>query len=370
MTTTMMRALRLTEWESDPVVSDVPVPEPRGAEVLVEVAAAGLCRTDLHIMHSRPGAFPYTLPFTLGHESAGRVAALGPEASGFEAGDPVVVYSRWGCGTCWQCAGGRDNACVRTPHGPHGGGLGRDGGLAEYLLVPSARYLVPAPGLDPVRAAPLTDAALTPYHAVKLSLTQLHARSTAVVLGVGGLGHMAVQVLKAITPARVVAVDVRDAALELARTAGADLTLSADGLTAEDIRAETEPDGVAVVIDCVGSNTTLALAASSVAQGGDITFVGRGGGELRVAPGLVPYETTVRMPTWGTIAELAEVVELATAGKIHSEAEVFDLDDAVGAYAKLRHGDVLGRAVVLPTGVQSTPTATATATATAALGLN
>ena len=348
MSTTMMRALRLTEWESDPVVTEVPVPEPQGAEVLVEVGAAGLCRTDLHVMSSPLGAFPYTLPFTLGHESAGRVAALGPEASGFDVGDPVVVYSRWGCGTCWQCANGRDNACVRTPHGPHGGGLGRDGGLAEYLLVPSARYIVPAVGLDPVRAAPLTDAALTPYHAVKLSLPQLHARSTAVVLGVGGLGHMAVQVLKAVTPARVVAVDVRDAALELARTAGADLTLPADGLTAEDIRAETDPDGVDVVIDCVGSSTTLPLAAGSVAQGGDVTFLGRGGGELRVAPGLIPYETTVRMPTWGTIAELAEVVELAAAGKIHSETQVFGLDDAVSAYGKLRRGEVLGRAVVVP----------------------
>ncbi len=179
------------------------------------------------------------------------------------------------------------------------------------------------PGLDPVRAAPLTDAALTSYHAVKLSLPQLHPQSTAVVLGVGGLGHMAVQILKAITPARIVAVDVRDAALELARAAGADLTLSADGLTAEDIRAETDPDGVAVVIDFVGSGATLALAAGSVAQGGDVTFLGRGGGELRVAPGLIPYETTVRMPTWGTIAELAEVVALAAAGKIHSEAQVY-----------------------------------------------
>ena len=149
-----MRAVRLTEWQSDPVVSEIPVPEPSGSEVLVEVAAAGLCRSDIHIMSAAPGVYPYTLPFTLGHETAGRVAALGPGASGVEVGDSVVVYSRWGCGTCWQCANGRDNACARTQRGPHGGGLGRDGGLAEYLLVPSARYLVPAPGLDPVRAAP------------------------------------------------------------------------------------------------------------------------------------------------------------------------------------------------------------------------
>jgi propanol-preferring alcohol dehydrogenase len=184
---------------------------------------------------------------------------------------------------------------------------------------------------------------------VKLSLPQLHRQSTAVVLGVGGLGHMAVQVLKAITPARIVAVDLRAAALEMARAAGADLTLPADGLTAEDIRSETDPDGVAVVLDFVGSNATLALAAGSVAQGGDVTFVGRAGGELRVAPGLLPYETTVRMPTWGTIADLAEVVDLAAAGKIRSEAEVYPLGDAVRAYGKLRQGEVLGRAVVVPT---------------------
>jgi len=342
----MMRALRLTEWESEPVVSEVPVPEPSGSEVLIDVAAAGLCRTDLHIMGASAGAYPYTLPFTLGHESAGRVAALGPDASGVEVGDPVVVYARWGCGTCWQCANGRDNACVRTPHGPHGAGLGRDGGLAEYLLVPSARYLVPAPGLDPVRAAPLADAALTSYHAVKLSLPQLHTESTVVVIGVGGLGHMAVQVLKAITPARIVAVDVRDAALQMARAAGADVTLSAEGASAQDIRAETDPDGASVVLDFVGNSSTLALAAGSVAQGGDVTFVGRGGGELRVAPGLIPYETTIRMPTWGTVAELGEVVALATDGKIHSEAEVYDLDDAVSAYGRLREGEVLGRAVI------------------------
>lgn len=348
MSATMMRALRLTEWKSDPVLTEVPMPGPQGSEVLVEVAAAGLCRTDLHIMSSPAGVFPYACPFTLGHEVAGRVAALGPGASGVGVGDPVVVYSRWGCGTCWQCANGRDNACARTHHGPHGAGLGRDGGLAEYLLVPSARYLVPAPGLDPVRAAPLTDAALTSYHAVKLSLPQLHSESIAVVIGVGGLGHMAVQVLKAITPARIVAVDVRDAALQLARAAGADVTLSADELTAGDIRAATDRDGVSVVLDFVGNNTTLALATGAVAQGGDVTFVGRGGGELHVAPGLIPYETTVRMPTWGTVAELAEVVALASADKIHAEAEVYDLEEAVNAYDKLRQGDVLGRAVVVP----------------------
>jgi propanol-preferring alcohol dehydrogenase len=274
------------------------------------------------------------------------VAALGPAASGVAEGDPVVVYSRWGCGSCWQCANGRDNACARTQRSPHGAGLGRDGGLADYLLVPAARYLVPAPGLDPVHAAPLTDAALTSYHAVKLSLAQLRPGSTALVLGVGGLGHMAIQVLKAITSARVLAVDVRESALELAREAGADATLAADGLTPEDVRAELSPEGATVALDFVGSDTTLALATDSVAQGGDVAYIGRAGGELRMMPGLIPYECTVRMPTWGTLPELAEVVALARSGAIHSEAEVYGLDNAVAAYDRLDGGEVVGRAVI------------------------
>jgi propanol-preferring alcohol dehydrogenase len=159
---------------------------------------------------------------------------------------------------------------------------------------------------------------------------------------------MAIQILKAISPARIIAVDVRSSALELARTAGADVVLPADGLTPADVRAETGPDGATVALDFVGNAATLALAAASVAQGGDVTFVGRGGGELRVAPGLIPYESTVRMPTWGTVAELAEVVALASAGAIHSEVEVYGLDEAVAAYGKLRRGDVRGRAVVVP----------------------
>jgi propanol-preferring alcohol dehydrogenase len=346
MTETTMRALRLTDWESTPQIDEVTVPKPQGAEILVEVTAAGLCRSDLHIMSSPPGVYPYELPFTLGHETAGRVAALGQAASGVALGDPVVVYSRWGCGACWQCANGRDNACARTQRSAHGAGLGRDGGLADYLLVPSSRYLVPAPDLDPVRAAPLTDAALTSYHAVKLSLDKLRPGSTALVLGIGGLGHMAIQILKAITATRVLAVDVREAALELARDAGADAVMSSQGLTPEGVRAELGPDGATVALDFVGADATLELAAGSVAQGGDVAYVGRGGGALTVKPWLIPYEVTVRMPTWGTIPELAEVVALARAGAIHSEGEVFSLDEAITAYGRLRQGEVVGRAVI------------------------
>ena len=206
---------------------------------------------------------------------------------------------------------------------------------------------MPAPGLDPVHAAPLTDAALTSYHAVKLSLDKLRPGSTALVLGVGGLGHMAIQILKAITAARVLAVDVRDAALELAREAGADAVLSADGLTPAGVRAELGPDGATVALDFVGTDATLELAAGSVAQGGDVAYVGRGGGELRGEAGADPVRVSpcacrpgARWRSW------PRSWRSPRAGAIHSEAEVYGLDEAVAAYGRLKQGDVVGRAVI------------------------
>ena len=144
-----MPAVRLLGWRSEPELVAVPAPEPGPGEVLVKVEAAGLCHSDLHLMDWPAGTVPYTLPFTLGHETAGTVAAIGPGARGVAEGDRVLVYARWGCGACWPCLQGMENLC-ETPAGDlggHGGGVGRDGGLAEYMVVPSARYLVPIPDL-------------------------------------------------------------------------------------------------------------------------------------------------------------------------------------------------------------------------------
>jgi alcohol dehydrogenase, propanol-preferring len=345
-----MKAIRFTRWQSPPELVEIPAPSPGPGEVLLEVDAAGLCHSDLHVMEWPEGTLPYTLPFTLGHETAGTVAALGPKTTGVEVGDRVLVYSRWGCGACWHCRQGMENVCERSAAelGGHGGGVGRDGGLAEFMIVPSVRYLVPLGDLDPVSAAPLTDAALTPYHAIKRCLPHARPNGSAVVIGVGGIGHMAVQILRALSSVRIVAVDVRDDALRLAREAGADATLSASGLTPADLREETGANGATLVLDCVAADATLELAAGAVAQGGALCYVGRGGGTLPVRPGSLPFETTVFIPTWGTPAELIEVVALARAGAIHTEVERFRLDEAVGAYARLRDGEIVGRAVVTP----------------------
>jgi propanol-preferring alcohol dehydrogenase len=231
-----------------------------------------------------------------------------------------------------------------------GGGLGLDGGMAELMLVPSARHLVPVPeGLDVVDAAPLTDAALTPYHAVRRSLGKLGPGSTALVIGVGGLGHLGVQILKAISSARVVAVDGRDDAREHARTLGADLAVAPDDEAAARVRAATiDGRGVDVVLDFVGSDETLALAAQVVRQLGDLTIVGIAGGTLPVSFFGLPYETSVQTTYWGNRRELVEVLDLAARGLIHAESSIYTLDDALDAYRDLEHGNVRGRAVVVP----------------------
>jgi propanol-preferring alcohol dehydrogenase len=346
-----MLAVRLLEWQSKPVLQDVSRSEPGPGEVLLDVEAAGLCHTDLHLMEWPEGTLPYDPPFTLGHEVAGVVRRLGAGASGVGEGDRVVVYSRWGCGVCWQCLRGSENICRRPAADVryHGAGLGRDGGLAEQLIVPSARYLVPIGDLDAALAAPLADAGITPYHAISHHRERLRPGGTAVVIGVGGLGHMAVQMLGALSAVRIVAVDLREDALAAAREAGADAGIPAVDISPDELRQELGAVGATLVLDFVGADGTLALAAAAVGEGGAIVYVGRGGGTLPVAASSVAFDSSVTLSTWGTLPELHEVVALAKAGVIHAETCPYALADALTGYDDLAHGRVVGRAVVSPT---------------------
>ena len=342
-----MKAIRLTAWEQPAQLVDVPVPEPGPGEVLVRVAGAGLCHSDLHLMHWPAGSLPYELPFTLGHEVAGTVASLGPGADRVEPGEPVLVYGPWGCGRCPACSVGAEHLCEGTRHG-RGAGLGCDGGLAEYVVVPSPRLTVPLDGLDPVVAAPLADAGLTPYHAVRRALDLLGPGTSAIVIGVGGLGHVAVQLLKAVSPARVVAVDIRDEALALATRSGADVALQAGELAAGDLRRAAGGRGAALVVDCVGSDDTLALAAGAVRTGGHVSVIGLAGGTFPMRFRDVPLETSVIFSNWGTRAELAEVVALAREGVIDIEIERVPLAGVPAAYERLAAGAGHGRLVAVP----------------------
>ena len=341
-----MRALQLVAWQAEPELRELDVPEPGPGEVLVEVRGAGLCHSDLDIMDWPAGTMPWELPFTLGHETAGTVAALGPGAEGVAVGDPVLVFAVWGCGSCRHCAEGADNLCTHRWE-RRGSGIGADGGLAEYLLVPSPRFVVPIGDLDPVTAAPLSDAGLTPYHALKPHLP-LRPGSTVVVIGAGGLGHIAIQLLRALTPARVIAVDLREAACKLALAAGAHTALDAQGLDAAALREVTGPEGAALVLDFVGADATLQLAAATVEMGGHVTIVGRGGGSFPTGSPELPLQWSASRISYGTPAELREVVALARDGAIQIEVERLSLDDALDGYRRLRESSVVGRAVVVP----------------------
>jgi len=345
-----VKALQLLDWHSEGVLREVERPEPGPGEVLIRVGGAGACHSDLHLMSDfGPGMLPWGPPFTLGHENAGWVEELGAGVRGVEIGEPVAVYGPWGCGRCHRCLTGAENYCERQAElGAAGGGLGLDGGMAEYQLVPSSRWLVPIGDLDPAIAAPLTDAGLTPYHAVKRSLPLLVPGSYALVIGAGGLGHMAVQILRALSSTTVIVVDERPAARDLAVQLGAEHAVAPGDDAVAAIGELTHGRGVDVTVDLVGADATLALGAAVTRSTGHLTIVGLGGGSLPVSFFSPAYEVSVASTYWGTLPELVEVIALARSGGLTAHVERFGLDEAPSVYQRLRSGAVDGRAVIVP----------------------
>lgn len=344
-----MRALQLVGWQQPAELREVPVPRPGPGEVLLRVGGAGACHSDLHLLDWPEGTLPLTPPWTLGHENAGWVAELGAGVTDVAVGEAVAVYGPWGCGRCRACRRSAENSCEHQAEIPAmGGGLGRDGGMADWMLVPASRLLVPLAGLDPSDAAPLSDAALTPWHAIRRSLHKLLPGSSAVVIGAGGLGHMAVQLLRATCAAEVIAVDVDPAKLAVAADLGAGTTVEVGPDAAEQVVAATGGRGAELVLDIVGSDATLALAVACARTEGDVVLLGIAGGSVPVSFFSQPYECAIATTYWGTAIELMEVLDLARRGHIAPHIERFSLDDALEAYTRLRAGTIDGRAVVCP----------------------
>jgi propanol-preferring alcohol dehydrogenase len=346
-----MRAFQFVEWQKPGELREVQVPEPGPGQVLVKIGGAGACHSDIHIMEMEKPKGPrsFKLPFTLGHENAGWVEKLGSGTTGLAPGDPVIVYGPWGCGHCMNCRTGMENYCEQ-PGGPTPGGLGwHDGGMAPYLLVPATRFLIPLGTLDPRDAAPLSDAALTSYHAIKRSCHLLGPGSTAVVIGAGGLGQMAVQILRALSAATtIVAVDTAVEKLATAKRMGADEGLLSDDKAVKRIKDITRGQGAELVLDMVGANPTLQMAAQVSRVLGHLTIVGLGVAALPVNFSSPQKECSVASPFWGSIPELMEVVSLAQAGKIKMLVEYFPLERTGEAYDFLHHGKIQGRAVITP----------------------
>ena len=340
--------MRLVGFQREPELMEIPEPVPGPGEVVIKVGGSGACHSDLHLLWDMDVSAVWQLPMTLGHENAGWVHALGAGVTGLSEGDPVAVYGAWGCGFCSRCAVGMENYC-ELPSLVGGGGLGANGGMADYLLVPHARHVVPLPaGLDPVTAAPLTDAGLTPYHAIRRSWPKLTPDAFCVMIGVGGLGHIGVQIARATTAAQVIAVDVKPEALELARKVGAHHAVLSDENAAQTIRDLTGGRGADVVLDFFGSTETLNLARAVARVLGDVTIVGIGGGEVPLGFFTQPYEVSTATTYWGSRPELTELLALAASGQITAESSIYSLEHGAKAYADLHAGAVTGRAVVVP----------------------
>lgn len=388
-----MPAYRLVEWQQPPRLVEVPVPDPGPGQVLVEVTGCGLCHSDL-TMIAMPGevgeALGWRVPFTLGHETAGRIVAVGEGHVGpdrldrLAVGDAVALLSPTSCGACAHCRAGRDSACLASDAGR---GYGRDGGLATHVLVDAVRDLLPLGALDPRHAGPLTDAGATSHHAVRRVRHALGTRdvrrgdptstvpfserseaivrhdqapsaeasrpdSVAVVIGIGGVGSFVVQILAAVTDARIVAVDLdptrRDHAVALGAHATIDGGAERLGRT---IRAHAAEglDGVDAVIDVVGTDATISAGIAALRRGGAFCLVGAaGGGYPRPWMGGLPRDATVTTIQGSARADATAVIDLAAAGRIRVDVEEHPLDRVADAYAALDAGTLTGRAVVIP----------------------
>lgn len=347
-----MRAVVFEGYKTFPVLKDVERPTPGPGEVLLKVAGAGACHSDVGLFHDFEGdpTGLLTPPFVLGHENSGWVEEVGPGVTGFEQGEAYLVYGPVGCGRCRACSRGQDTYCAQPQDvGYAAMGLGRDGGMAEYLLAP-ARNLVPLGDADPIDAAPLADAGLTPYHAIKRALPSLAGGDrSALVVGLGGLGLVGVQILKALTGAQVLATDLKPEAMAQAEEYGA-VTVPGGDDQVERIKELTGGRGVDAVFDMVGADSTLQLAGATVAQQGSLTVVGIGGGTFPWNFFTVPYEVNFSSTYWGTIEDLHDVAAMYRLGQIAPIVERYSLDDALEAYRKLQEGELSARAVVVPHG--------------------
>jgi NAD+-dependent secondary alcohol dehydrogenase Adh1 len=347
-----MKAARLYNYDPDVTgpefVTIEEVSEPKIEEaddVVVRVGGAGVCRTDLHIVQGLwESAMVAVPPYILGHENAGWVAEVGTSVRGLAQGDPVVVLPGLADGTCDACRAGLDNRCESLVWQ----GIQVDGGFAEYLRT-KARNLVRLPeGLEPAAAAPYADAGLTAYHSAKRAALDLPPGTTAVVIGIGGLGHVGVQVLRALTNSRIIAIDASAEALAMAQEIGADVTVPAG------------PDVVATVLDLTGGKGAEAVldfyAEGDVPQqglamtrvGGVYLVIGYGGIVTATAMELMATEKRIVGNVGGTYLEMKELLALSEAGKVEIRVRHYPFDDVNNAFSDLNQNRIRGRAVLVP----------------------
>lgn len=340
-----MKALRVHEYQQPPTLDDIAEPSVRGPfDVIVEVGGAGLCRTDLHIVEGQwAEKSGVQLPYVIGHENAGWVRAVGSSVTNVAIGDPVICHPLVTCGLCPACRAGDDVHCQSSEFP----GISTDGGMATFLRT-SARSLVRlASGVDPADVAALADAGLTAYHAVRKASPFLRPGTHVVSIGAGGLGHIGVQCLVAMTTAEITVVDRNPNALALARDLGAKHTVRAGDSAVDEVRDLTD-GGAQVVIDFVGESGTEAAGLAMLRRAGSYFVVGYGGHVDVRTIDIISEEINVIGNLVGSYTDLVELMALAADGRVALHTRRYPLADYATAIADLEAGRVLGRAILVP----------------------
>ncbi|MGI5126649.1 NAD(P)-dependent alcohol dehydrogenase [Pseudonocardia sp. CA-107938] len=342
-----MRAVRVHAYHAEPKIDDIPEPTLQGPlDVIVKIGGAGVCRTDLHIINGDwSEAMNPDLPYVIGHENAGWVHAVGDGVTNVAVGDTVILHPQPSCGLCLACRRGRDMQC-EAAFFP--GLSNNDGGMAEYLRTTARACIKLDPSTNPADVAALADAGITAYHAVRKAVPDLFPGTTAVVQGAGGLGHIAIQALAAITGTRIVVVDRNPDALALAKQIGADETVLADGTHVDAVKDLTAGRGGDVVFDFVAEQGAELDAWQMTAPAGSHYVLGYGGEFKAPTLDFVGGEKNVIGNIVGTYADLTELMVLAQAGKVTLHTRQYPLDAALDALNDLDNGRVRGRAILVP----------------------
>ena len=341
-----MKAVRLLEYNQLPKVQEVAEPKITGPfDVIVRIGGAGLCRTDLHIIEGQwAEKSGVTLPYTLGHENAGWVHEIGPAVSNVAVGDTVIVHPLVTCGLCRACRAGDDMHCTNSAFP----GISTDGGMANFLKTTARAVVKLDPSLAPKDIAALADAGLTAYHAVKKASAILYPGTKTVVIGAGGLGHIGIQCLKALTPTEIIVVDRSPAALELTRSWGADHTVLVDGSQVAKVKEITDGHGAEAIIDFVGEGGAIEDGVAMLRRAGSYYVIGYGG-KLNVPTiDIISTEINFIGNLVGTYNDLAELMVLTAQGKVTLHTAMYPLDAALDAIHALDSGQLRGRGILIP----------------------
>ena len=341
-----MNAARLHAYHEALKLEQIDEPKIDGPlDVIVRIGAAGLCRTDLHIQEGQWAENSgVKLPYTPGHENAGWVHEIGTAVTNVEVGDTVIVHPYISCGLCGPCRAGDDMHCLNGSFP----GIDRDGGFAD-LLKTSARSVVKLdPSLEPKDIAALADAGLTAIHAVKKAIPVLTAGTRAVVIGAGGLGHIGIQCLRAMTPTEIIVIDPSEPALALARELGADQTLQVDGTHVDKVREMTDGLGAEAIIDFVGEKGAIEDGIAMVRDGGFYYVIGYGENINIPTIDVISREISFIGNLVGTYNDLVELMTLTAQGKVSLHTSTYPLDAINDAMADLDQGRLQGRGILVP----------------------